>query len=58
MSVRILQKGPVAVYLFRRTRDDAITQEIPAIIPPQSGAPTPSPTPPPDPASGAAPGSF
>jgi hypothetical protein len=51
MSVRILQKGPVAVYLFRRTRDDAITQEIPAIALPQSSVPPPLPTPPPDPSS-------
>jgi hypothetical protein len=48
MSVRIDQKGPVTVYRFRRARDEAITVEIPVIVPPQSGVPGPAPSPPPD----------
>jgi hypothetical protein len=36
MHVRVEQKGPVAVYLFRRTRDDRITQELPAIVLPEA----------------------
>jgi hypothetical protein len=50
MPVRVEQKGPVAVYLFRRKRDDCITQEMPAIVlpdaaPPPNAAKSPVPEP-------------
>jgi hypothetical protein len=40
MPVRVEKKGPIAVYLFRRKRDDCVTQEMPAIILPDDPQPS------------------
>lgn len=39
MPVRVEQKGPISVYLFRRKRDDCVTQEMPAIVLPIDAEP-------------------